>query len=172
MSTSTPKRAPTRPRPSLNNSINTASSPNLYASYNAHQSPSLNSFRASGLLARKASLSALTQSSLATIPDASESYGLSTVLDEDSPTIGRTGIGMAPRISAGEAYGDIEVGDLVDVPGEMHGTVKFVGSVEGKKGTFAGVELSDEFANRGKNSGDVDGYVCDSSAPFHQLIVN
>ncbi|KAF1959106.1 hypothetical protein CC80DRAFT_406980 [Byssothecium circinans] len=52
---------------------------------------------------------------------------------------------------------DIEVGDLVDVPGGMHGVVKFVGSVRGKPGTFAGVELSKEFAHRGKNDGDVEG---------------
>ncbi|KAF2636125.1 hypothetical protein P280DRAFT_473273 [Massarina eburnea CBS 473.64] len=52
---------------------------------------------------------------------------------------------------------DIEVGDAVDVPGGMHGVVKFVGSVRGKPGTFAGVELSKEFAHRGKNDGDVEG---------------
>lgn len=52
---------------------------------------------------------------------------------------------------------EIEVGDLVDVPGSMHGTVKFIGSVRGKKGVFAGVELSREFAARGKNDGDVEG---------------
>jgi dynactin complex subunit len=63
---------------------------------------------------------------------------------------------MTPQTPAGE-FGDIEVGDLVDVPGHMYGTVKFVGNVQGKKGTFAGVELSEEFASRGKNSGDVDG---------------
>lgn len=51
----------------------------------------------------------------------------------------------------------LEVGDFVDVPGSMHGTVKFIGTVQGKNGTFAGVELSEEFAVRGKNSGDVDG---------------
>ena len=49
------------------------------------------------------------------------------------------------------------VGDSVDVPGGMHGVVKFVGVVAGKKGKFAGVQLAAEFANRGKNSGDVDG---------------
>ena len=53
--------------------------------------------------------------------------------------------------------GDLDVGDFVDVPGSMHGTVKFVGNVQGKKGTFAGVELSEQFASRGKNNGDVDG---------------
>ncbi|KAF2707576.1 hypothetical protein K504DRAFT_458069 [Pleomassaria siparia CBS 279.74] len=52
---------------------------------------------------------------------------------------------------------DIEVGDTVDVPGGMHGVVKFIGSVRGKKGVFGGVELSREFAMRGKNDGDVDG---------------
>ncbi|OCK81045.1 hypothetical protein K432DRAFT_296398 [Lepidopterella palustris CBS 459.81] len=52
---------------------------------------------------------------------------------------------------------DIEVGDTVDVPGGMHGMVKFIGNVLGKKGVFAGVELSREFAARGKNDGDVDG---------------
>jgi dynactin complex subunit len=54
---------------------------------------------------------------------------------------------------------ELYVGDTVDVPGGMHGTVKFVGTVRGKKGVFAGVELSKEFAARGKNDGDVDGYV-------------
>jgi hypothetical protein len=52
---------------------------------------------------------------------------------------------------------EVEVGDGVDVPGGMHGVVKFIGSVRGKKGVFAGVELSREFAARGKNDGDVDG---------------
>ncbi|KAF2662916.1 hypothetical protein K491DRAFT_584766 [Lophiostoma macrostomum CBS 122681] len=52
---------------------------------------------------------------------------------------------------------DIDVGDTVDVPGGMHGVVKFIGSVRGKKGVFGGVELSREFAVRGKNDGDVDG---------------
>lgn len=52
---------------------------------------------------------------------------------------------------------DLEVGDIVDVPGGMHGAVKFIGEVKGKKGIFAGVELSREFAARGKNDGDVEG---------------
>lgn len=52
---------------------------------------------------------------------------------------------------------DIEVGDTVDVPGGMHGVIKFIGSVRGKSGLFAGVELSREYAARGKNDGDVDG---------------
>ncbi len=49
------------------------------------------------------------------------------------------------------------MGETVDVPGGMHGIVKFVGEVAGKKGKFAGVQLAAEFAIRGKNSGDVDG---------------
>ena len=53
--------------------------------------------------------------------------------------------------------GDVDVGDKVNVPGGMDGTVRFVGGVEGKQGTFVGVELSKQWAARGKNSGDVDG---------------
>ncbi|KAL1311685.1 hypothetical protein AAFC00_001789 [Neodothiora populina] len=52
---------------------------------------------------------------------------------------------------------DLAVGDIVDVPGDMYGTVKFIGSVRGKQGRFVGVELSREFAAKGKNDGDVDG---------------
>lgn len=52
---------------------------------------------------------------------------------------------------------DLEVGDSVNVPGEMYGTVKFIGSVRGKSGRFVGVELDGAFAARGKNDGDVDG---------------
>ena len=53
-------------------------------------------------------------------------------------------------------YG-VKVGDAVTVPGDMYGTVKFVGSVANKNGLFAGVQLAPEFASRGKNSGDVEG---------------
>jgi CAP-Gly domain/CLIP1 zinc knuckle len=52
---------------------------------------------------------------------------------------------------------ELRVGETVDVPGDMYGTVKFVGEVAGKKGKFAGVQLAAEFTGRGKNSGDVDG---------------
>lgn len=55
------------------------------------------------------------------------------------------------------ALEDVQVGDLVNVPGGMFGTVKFLGTVAGKPGRFAGIELSNEHAPRGKNSGDVDG---------------
>ena len=53
--------------------------------------------------------------------------------------------------------GDLEVGDVVSVPGDMSGVVRFVGAVRGKNGKFVGVELDEEFASRGKNNGDVDG---------------
>ncbi|OAX78448.1 hypothetical protein ACJ72_07244 [Emergomyces africanus] len=52
---------------------------------------------------------------------------------------------------------DIQVGDLVNVPGGMYGTVKFIGPVAGKPGRFAGIELAPEHAGRGKNNGDVEG---------------
>lgn len=63
------------------------------------------------------------------------------------------------RIVNGDKVGNsnLEVGDTVDVPGGMHGVVKFIGEVKGKKGIFAGVELSREWAARGKNDGDVEG---------------
>ncbi|KAK8256361.1 hypothetical protein IWZ00DRAFT_432990 [Phyllosticta capitalensis] len=60
----------------------------------------------------------------------------------------------------------LTVGDIVDVPGQMHGTVKFIGAVKAKNGTFVGVELSKEFASRGKNDGNVDGtYYFNTSIP-------
>lgn len=54
--------------------------------------------------------------------------------------------------------GSLDVGDMVNVPGDMYGTVRFIGSVRGKPGRFVGVELDQEFAAKGKNDGDVDGY--------------
>ncbi|KAL9036984.1 MAG: hypothetical protein Q9180_003986 [Flavoplaca navasiana] len=66
---------------------------------------------------------------------------------------------MPPIITShkGLTADSLTVGDQVDVPGGMHGTIKFIGEVKGKKGVFAGVELSREWAARGKNNGDVDG---------------
>ncbi|KFY24414.1 hypothetical protein V493_05253 [Pseudogymnoascus sp. VKM F-4281 (FW-2241)] len=157
----TPRRTLLRPRPSLtkvSGGINTVSTPNLSSAYSnaaAPPVPTLAGSRVAGLLARKTSLSALTQGSLATIPDASETYGLSTVLDEDSLTTEGQG-NMTQHTPRGDD-GEVEVGELVDVPGHMHGTVKFLGTVAGKKGVFAGVELSEEYSARGKNNGDVDG---------------
>ncbi|KHN96306.1 Cytoskeleton-associated protein, Gly-rich domain protein [Metarhizium album ARSEF 1941] len=101
-------------------------------------------------LSRRTSLAALTPSSLASIPDVSESYALDTVLSDSSSI-------MAPATPGRQLAEDLVVGDAVDVPGGMHGTVRFVGAVQGKKGTFAGVELHQDFVARGKNNGDVDG---------------
>lgn len=53
------------------------------------------------------------------------------------------------------------VGDGVtlDVTGtKMEGVMRFLGSVEGKDGIWAGIELDDEFHGRGKNDGSVKGY--------------
>lgn len=156
-----PRRSLAKPRLSQKNgTINTASTPNLNSTFSQPlQSPVITGLlrSADGRLIRKTSLNALTSGSLATIPDASEGYALSAVLDQDSsPSI--PAAKMSRRLSPhGGDDREVEVGDVVDVPGNMYGTVKFVGTVYGKKGTFAGVELSDEFADRGKNNGDVDG---------------
>ncbi|KAM7208044.1 Tip elongation protein 1 [Naviculisporaceae sp. PSN 640] len=128
--------------------IATASTPNLNQLYSAQSSQSR---LAAPLLARKASFAALTQNSLASIPDDSEDYALNSVLSNDTmPTPFTPG-------RPGATSESLAIGDIVDVPGNMTGTVRFVGSVAGRKGTFAGVELHRDFAMRGKNSGDVDG---------------
>jgi hypothetical protein len=124
-----------------------ASTPNLNHLYSSHSAAS--SRLALPSLSRKPSFPALTQNSLASIPDDTEAYASSVLTNDKMPaplTPGRPG--------AGEGLG---IGDAVDVPGNMHGTVRFIGSVAGRKGTFAGVELHPDFAMRGKNSGDVDG---------------
>ncbi|OJD33878.1 cap-gly domain-containing protein [Diplodia corticola] len=76
-------------------------------------------------------------------------------------TAGGSPVTRTPGANGGmHAAGDggpLAVGDHVDVPGGMYGVVKFVGGVNGKKGTFVGVELAREYAARGKNDGDVDG---------------
>lgn len=144
--------------------IGTTSTPNLnqiYSAFNFNSSSSSNRLAPGaaghGPLARKASHVALTPGSLATIPDDTENYPfLNFPYDGDNSPI------MAPmtpgRSVAGSVAGDdFNVGDLVDVPGNMYGTIRFVGTVAGRKGTFAGVELPSDFAERGKNNGDVDG---------------
>lgn len=63
-----------------------------------------------------------------------------------------------PKTPANNMGGeDLAVGDAVNVPGDMYGTVRFLGSVRGKAGRFVGVELDAAFAAKGKNDGDVDG---------------
>lgn len=56
----------------------------------------------------------------------------------------------------------LSVGDSVtiDVGGQtMGGVLRFVGEVEGKDGSWGGVELEDEWAGKGKNDGSVKGFV-------------
>ncbi|KAF6842468.1 cap-gly domain containing protein [Colletotrichum musicola] len=127
-------------------SSTTASSPSLNSLYNSHSrlTPSHHT------LPRKSSLAALTPNSLASIPDVSESYAYNSVLAESPDRK------MTPT-TPGKAGNDFVIGDIVEVPGNMFGTVRFIGTVQGKKGTFAGVELNAEFSQRGKNSGEVEG---------------
>jgi hypothetical protein len=137
------QRQKTLARPRRSN-IAPVSTPNLHTLYSAHSRL--------GALGRKASSAALTSGSLAAIPDDSESYAISSVLSETTSPPHN----MATTPSRAEDN-DVVEGDAVDVPGNMSGTVRFIGSVNGRKGTFAGVELHPDFAARGKNNGDVDG---------------
>ncbi|KAH7329333.1 hypothetical protein B0I35DRAFT_42427 [Stachybotrys elegans] len=132
---------------SLRKPIATASTPNLNSVYSSQ------SRLTPRVPPRKISLAALNQSSLASIPDDSETYSINTVLNDSMPIMAPATPGRPQTSHAEEAI----VGDIVDVPGGMAGTVRFVGSVQGKKGVFAGVELLPEFAAKGKNNGDVDG---------------
>lgn len=53
-----------------------------------------------------------------------------------------------------------EVGDNVKIESlSLEGTLRYVGEIEGKNGLWAGVELSSQFAGRGKNNGSVNGWV-------------
>lgn len=162
------RRSLARPRPSLGQAtVNTASSPNLTTSLNSAYQPPLPASTLTGssvrvAFARKASLSQLTPGTLSTIPDGSVGYGLTPSHDLNSSPLTMNPLTPLPsRTVNGDKIGnrDLGVGDVVDVPGGMHGTVKFIGEVKGKKGIFAGVELSREWAARGKNDGDVEGYV-------------
>ena len=59
-----------------------------------------------------------------------------------------------PKINGAD---EIHVGDVVEVPGGMDGIARFVGEVQGKAGQFVGVELSKQWAARGKNNGEAEG---------------
>lgn len=52
---------------------------------------------------------------------------------------------------------DIGVYEKVDVPSVMHGEFKSIGIVNRNKGTFAGVQLSRDYASRRNNNGEMDG---------------
>ncbi|KAL8823826.1 MAG: hypothetical protein Q9191_005514 [Dirinaria sp. TL-2023a] len=142
MATSTPQRR-SLARPSLGHSaVNTASSSSF------------------GSSTRKSSLARVPTTISSTINDNSERYG-STGAEEggSAPMTMQRAAPSGARTISGDAVGnkDLEIGDAVDVPGGMHGIVKFIGEVNGKKGVFAGVELNKEWAARGKNNGDVEG---------------
>ncbi|KAI9834774.1 MAG: hypothetical protein M1819_002860 [Sarea resinae] len=161
MAAQTPRRSLARPRPSLGSqALNTSSTPNLGSSFSHPPlpNPQISGLSASAIIARKASLNQLTSGSLSAIPDSSAGYGLSSVNSPGSPSspVAPT-TPAAKRMGPGVGHGDIELGDTVEVPGGMFGTVKFIGTVKGKKGVFAGVELNRDWAPRGKNDGDVDG---------------
>lgn len=100
------------------------------------------------------------------MPDDSAEYGLAVTQDSAASASAMQPLSSPStnRIVNGDTVGNrnLEVGDIVDVPGGMHGMVKFIGEVRGKKGIFAGVELSREWAARGKNDGDVEGYVAEA----------
>ncbi|TGZ81948.1 hypothetical protein EX30DRAFT_395324 [Ascodesmis nigricans] len=106
-------------------------------------SPALSPTPSREMLARKASYNQLTQNSLASIPDVSAGYGMRQASRSGGPGF--------------SGSGEVEVGDVVNCPGGMFGTVKFIGSVRGKSGTFVGVELDGDLAGKGKNDGAVDG---------------
>ena len=56
-----------------------------------------------------------------------------------------------------ETFPDATIGDSVEVPGGWHGTVMYVGPVEGREGTFLGIDLIDLDADKGRNNGSYKG---------------
>lgn len=48
-------------------------------------------------------------------------------------------------------------GDVVQLPGEASGLLKFIGPLQGREGVYAGVQMSSHFLHLGKNSGDYNG---------------
>lgn len=51
----------------------------------------------------------------------------------------------------------VSVGDVVRTRSGQRGVVRFVGTVQGRRGTFCGIELVDECRGAGKNDGSVNG---------------
>jgi hypothetical protein len=100
----------------------------------------------------------LQRPSFGTTNSAERQSGFSASTNVNRKASLRALTGQDPRTPSGKMDGSaLEVGDTVTVPGDMFGTVRFIGSVRGKNGKFVGVELDEEFAARGKNNGDVDG---------------
>jgi hypothetical protein len=52
---------------------------------------------------------------------------------------------------------DFQVGDTVEVPGGVDGVLMYLGEVKGKDGLFAGVELSEKWASKGRHDGSAGG---------------
>ncbi|KAL8898186.1 MAG: hypothetical protein Q9207_006830 [Kuettlingeria erythrocarpa] len=169
MATSTPqRRSLLRSRPSLggnpnSNTVSTTPYP-PGAKYSSTQRPPLPShLSASAAQGASAIKSSLAQPNLGHSPARSDDSPRSVL--KPTQSIGSsplTLVSKKPAMAINTSHSivsgdDLEVGDTVDVPGGMHGTVKFIGEVKGKKGVFAGVELSREWAARGKNDGDVEG---------------
>ncbi|KAF8469527.1 hypothetical protein BDZ91DRAFT_55178 [Kalaharituber pfeilii] len=134
----TSKRVLARPRPSLKTNTQPPTSPIPPPLTSPMLSPA-------SMLARKASFQQLTQNS--TSQESPLEFSLSSLQSRNRVDHGKKAING----------GDIEVGDVVDTPGGMHGVVKFIGSVRGKNGIFCGVELEGNIAGKGKNDGIVDG---------------
>lgn len=165
MATPTPRRSLGRPpRPS------TASNPNLVSSHTSGASASRpplptsqTSARqpsAAGASARKPSFGKLPAADLSRKFDESQAHTPMSEAGSSPMTMYPSKAPTSRTVNDDRnANQNLEVGDIVDVPGSMHGTIRFIGEVKGKKGHFAGVELSKEFASRGKNDGDVDGWV-------------
>ncbi|KAL8648282.1 MAG: hypothetical protein Q9210_005084 [Variospora velana] len=167
MTTSTPpRRSLARPRPSLGNTnSNALITPSQSNKYAATQRPALPSqLSTSALQGASAAKSSFQQPDLGRSP-ASFDGSPRSALKPTAQGSGSSTLTVSPKrpvmaISTNHKVisgDDLEVGDGVDVPGGMHGTIKFIGEVKGKKGIFAGVELSREWAARGKNDGDVEG---------------
>jgi CAP-Gly domain-containing linker protein 1 len=69
----------------------------------------------------------------------------------------RTSNGGA-RSSSSTKVRTLEIGDVVRIESlAAEGVLRYLGVIEGKPGTYAGVELGGAFADRGKNDGSVAG---------------
>lgn len=56
-----------------------------------------------------------------------------------------------------DTFPDAAIGDSVEVPGGWHGSVMYVGKVEGREGTFLGIDLIELDADKGRNNGTYKG---------------
>lgn len=56
-----------------------------------------------------------------------------------------------------DGFEEASVGDLVEVPGGWHGNVMYVGPVNGRSGTFLGVDLIELDADKGRHNGTYNG---------------